>query len=324
MEQASDKITVFGSLNGDIFLKVKNLPKAGETIACSEITKASGGKGANQAGALGRLAAGTGFHISFLCQVGRDDIAKMVLTELEESGVDISHAVSLENTPSGQAYIFLMPNGENSIIIHGGANTDWDQNLTELNKEIKETIISSKILLLQREIPEHINILAAKLAKENKVTVVLDAGGMDIPITDELLQNVDIFSPNETELERILLSEFNSEESPSENALKLINKFENLSILLKLGSNGSAFIGKDDKKVIKVEAVVDHKGKSIVDTTGAGDCFTAAFALKLAQGLDIKDAMEYANTAAFLCITKLGALPSLPFAQDITQFLSSD
>mmetsp|Transcript_3375 Transcript_3375/g.2826 ORF Transcript_3375/g.2826 Transcript_3375/m.2826 type:complete len:272 (+) Transcript_3375:28-843(+) len=271
MESSDTKITVFGSLNGDIFLKVKNLPKAGETIACSEITKASGGKGANQAGALARLATGSNIQTKFLCQVGKDEIATMVLKELEESGADVSNIKALDNTPSGQAYIFSMPNGENSIIIHGGANTAWEENLSELDDKFSEAIKDSKILLLQREVPEHINVLAAKLARDNSVTVILDAGGMDIPITDELLSLVDIFSPNETELERILLKDFDSSVSPAENSLKLMEKFPNLSILLKLGSNGAAFVNKDDKSVTESAAVSDHKGKSIVDTTGAGD-----------------------------------------------------
>ena len=195
----------------------------------------------------------------------------MVLTELEESGVDISKAKSLDNTPSGQAYIFSMPSGENSIIIHGGANMRWDDNLTELDESFSGSIKGSKILLLQREIPEHINILAAKLAKENGVTVILDAGGMDIPIGDDLLSLVDIFSPNETELERILLKDFNTDQTPTENALKLMDKFPNLNILLKLGSKGAAFVSKDDKEITESPAISDHKGKSIVDTTGAGD-----------------------------------------------------
>ncbi|CAI2375864.1 unnamed protein product [Moneuplotes crassus] len=313
-----DQITVLGSLNGDIFMKVKNLPKAGETIACSEITKASGGKGANQAAALARLAAGSGVTTNFLCQVGADEIADMVLKELRESGAS-PHPVVLENTPSGQAYIFSMPDGENSIVIHGGANTNWDEGLTELNDTFTEKIKNSKLLLLQREIPEHVNIIAAQLARDNNVTVVLDAGGMDTSISDDLLKRVDIFSPNETELERVLGSDFDKSLSGIYNAAKLREKFPNLSILLKLGANGSAFISQD--YTLEAPAVTDFKGKSIIDTTGAGDCFTACFALKLAQGCSLKDAVEYSNTAAFLCITKFGAMPSLPYAQDVVDFI---
>jgi len=100
-----------------------------------------------------------------------------------------------------------------------------------------------------------------------------------------------------------------------------MDKYPNLNILLKLGANGSAYISKDDRSVIEVAAVEDHRGKTIIDTTGAGDCFTAAFSVKLAEGSDIKEAMKYANTAAFLCITKFGALPSLPFGLEVNQFL---
>ena len=315
--ETAPKITVFGSLNGDIFMKVKNLPKAGETIACSEITKASGGKGANQAGACARL----GAEVTFLCQVGKDEIGQMVLNELGEAGVNVSKVKALEGVASGQAYIFSLPGGENSIVIHGGANTAWDEKLTELDPDFVSAIKESKILLLQREIPEHVNILAAKIAKESNVAVILDAGGMDISISSELLDLVDIFSPNETELERIMEDLYNKEYSLTANALLLMEKHSNLSILLKLGSKGSAFIDKNDKKISLAPAVTDHKSKEIIDTTGAGDCFTAAFAVKLSEGVEITKAMEYANTAAFLCITKYGALPAMPFALEVTQFI---
>lgn len=245
----------------------------------------------------------------------------MVLKELTESGVDVSKVKSLDGVNSGQAYIFSLPSGENSIIIHGGANTHWDGNLTELDQEFSDAIKESKLLLLQREIPEHINIIAAKLAQESGVKVILDAGGMDIPITSELLEHVNIFSPNETELERLMEGDFDKSLSSYDNALKLMEKHPGLDILLKLGANGSAYINKDDKQVTAVPAVSDHKSKTIVDTTGAGDCFTAAFAVKLAEGKDVKEAMEYANTAAFLCITKFGALPSLPFASEVAEFI---
>ena len=162
-----------------------------------------------------------------------------------------------------------MPNGENSIIIHGGANTAWESDMESLDPEFVETIKASKILLLQRELPEHVNTLAAKVAKEANVTVILDAGGHDIPITDSLLSSIDIFSPNETELERIMESDFDSNLSPIENGKALIEKYSNLKLLLKLGENGSAYISNSE--VIEVPAVSDHKGNKIIDTTGAGD-----------------------------------------------------
>ena len=316
--EVNNKITVLGSLNGDIVLKVKKMPKQGETISSSEITKSSGGKGSNQAGACAKLGANT----TFLWQVGKDEIATMVLGELKDAGVDVSHVKALDGINSGQAYILLMPDGENSIIIHGGANMAWSEDLKELDTDFTNQIKTSKILLLQREIPEHINIIAAKIAKESGVTVILDAGGMDIPISKELLETVNIFSPNETELERIMDSSFDKDLTSEENALKLIEGFPLLSMLLKLGSKGSVFISNEDHQCIYSPAVTNHKSRNIIDTIGAGDCYTAAFATKLAEGLSIKEWMDYANTAAFLCITKYGALPSMPTVQDVNDFIN--
>ena len=265
--ESNSRITVMGSLNGDIVLKVKKMPKAGETIAATEITKSSGGKGADQAGACAKLGAVT----TFLCQVGKDEIATMVLDELRHSGVDVNHVKALDGINSGQAYILLMPDGENSIIIHGGANIAWSDDLTELDSDFESQIKSSKILLLQREIPEHINILGAKAAKSSGVTVILDAGGMDIPISKELLEVIDIFSPNETELERIMDADFDKNLSHEDNAMKLIESYSNLSMLLKLGAKGSAYISNEDKQWIHSSAVTNHKSRKIVDTIGAGD-----------------------------------------------------
>ena len=291
------------------------MPKPGETISTRGISHASGGKGANQAGAWGKLKANT----VFLWQVGKDEIGDMVLSELNEHNVDTSKAKILHNEATGQAYILSMPNGENSIIIHGGANTAWESDLESLDPQFVETIKASKILLLQRELPEHVNTIAAKVAKDANVTVILDAGGHDIPITDSLLSSIDIFSPNETELERIMESDFDSNLSPIENGKALIEKYSNLKLLLKLGENGSVYISNSE--VIEVPAVSDHKGNKIIDTTGAGDWFTGAFATKLAEGKSLKESMEYANVAGFLCITKFGALPSLPTKDEVDEFL---
>lgn len=324
MEGTSKKIVVFGSLNGDIFLKVDRLPSLGETIASRGLTKASGGKGANQAAACGKL----GANIEFLCQVGDDDLGQMVLNELTEANVEVGNVTKLQDVATGQAYILSQPDGENSIIIHGGANTAWAEDTTELPEKMTEAINGCDCLLLQREVPQHINEIAARLAYKAGALVILDAGGEDTPLSDELLNHVHIYSPNLTELTRSSkdMSEEDHIESMAEN-------FPNLNILLKLGADGSSYIHlKKESEDLTVKAVSDHKGKSIIDTTGAGDTFTGAFAVELlrlsdAKGIDILNdrshieaAMVFANKAGFLCITKFGAMPSIPTLDQVNQF----
>jgi len=96
-----------------------------------------------------------------------------------------------------------------------------------------------------------------------------------------------------------------------------MDQFPGLDILLKLGENGAAYISHTDRSVLKSPAVPDHKGKNIVDTTGAGDCFTGAFSTWLSRGHSIQESMNFANIAAFLCITEFGALPAMPLIEHV-------
>lgn len=137
------------------------------------------------------------------------------MKHFKENNVHTEHAKVLDNVGSGQAYILSLANGNNAIVIVGGSNEEYDPNMTELdpnwaatirkcNSKLVKFIITAKILLLQREIPEFVNVIAARVAKESGTMVILDVGGRDEPFTPELFQYIDILSPNETELIRVL------------------------------------------------------------------------------------------------------------------------
>mmetsp|Transcript_9667 Transcript_9667/g.7303 ORF Transcript_9667/g.7303 Transcript_9667/m.7303 type:complete len:156 (+) Transcript_9667:253-720(+) len=145
-----------------------------------------------------------------------------------------------------------LPNGENSIIIVGAANTHYAPDTKELHPDWKEAIKASKIVLLQREIPEFINILAAKEAKESGAMVVLDVGGRDEPLSHELLQNVDYFSPNETELERVLGKKCSSMEEVDSEVNTLLEKYPSMKVVLKQGEFGCSYYEKKDGVVQKI------------------------------------------------------------------------
>ncbi|CAG9335247.1 unnamed protein product [Blepharisma stoltei] len=306
------KLAVLGSANGDLYVEVNKLPLIGETIqahAGGELR--AGGKGANQAAAASLLGGST----FFLGQVGNDAAGGMLKSELSSRGVNIENINTLSDTPSGQAIIILLTTGDNSIIIIGGANMRW----SSLSESIRNTIINCDALLLQREIPDEINIQAARLAKENGKIVIMDTGGKEGELPNELLENVDILSPNTTELERLTGIQ-NDIVQASEKLFKIGVKH----LVVKLGSEGSLYLGSNGR--YEQRALSDQE-LSIVDTTGAGDCFTAALAVKLLERgslhlEDFAEAMKFASAAAFLSITKKGALESMPNRDAVEAFLT--
>ena len=325
MDSSSKPITVLGSANYDVFIKVQRPPQVGETISSNELYTAPGGKGANQATAIGKL----GFPVNFIGQIGDDSPGTVLSDGFKSNNVNSTGVRVVPNTPSGQAYIMSYPDGNNSIIIIGGANAKWEGNdLSSLNNSLKS---KSSLLLLQREVPEEINIKAAKMAKENKVPVILDVGGEDSPISNDLLSLLDIISPNDTELNRIAVSEdtkiSNIQDIDSVlaciKAIRSNSNNPNLEFLLKLGADGSMFIAKDNS-IIRQKAIKIPDLK-IVDTCGAGDCFTGSFAVKYSQNSsDKKGCMHFASACALVCITRFGATPSMPSLKDVEEVLSKE
>ena len=181
------------------------MPILGETIQGIDNEEQPGGKGANTAAACGNL----GADICFLGQLGYEQFTDIIIQELKSKNVDVSYIPKLPDVKTGnitlyiyiyiliniaRAFVIIFPNGENSIIIIGGANVAYSKEA--LREEFVQAIQKSDILLLQREIPEYVNIQGAKIANAAGKLVVLDVGGRDEPLTDELLNCVDILSPN--------------------------------------------------------------------------------------------------------------------------------
>jgi ribokinase len=315
MEKVNKKITVCGGANYDTFIIVDRLPEIGETICAPKLAKAPGGKGENSAAAIGKL----GHAVDFVGQLGNDASGGELIKAMKSCNVNTDYIKYLDGSHTGEAFIFSYPNKNNSIIVVGGANMNWEKN--DLS-QLKESLKTSQILLLQREIPEEINIQAAKLAKSHSIKVILDAGGEDKELPKEFISNVDIISPNETELKRLTgktIDIHKDEEIISElKHLQEISGNKELSLLLKLGSKGCAWV---DNNGVKRQAALHFDDIPIVDTTGAGDCFTGAFATKYLEGCDIQESLKYASAAAYLCISKFGALPAMPLKADVDELL---
>lgn len=296
------KIVVLGSANGDLYVELSRLPVEGETIpAIAGGELRPGGKGANTAAAASLMKACTWF----LGQMGKDAAGQMLSTELSHRGVNLNYVNMLDSAPTGQAVVMLLPGGQNSIIIIGGANQAWNT----LPASMYPAIDNADALMLQREVPDSINLQAALYARSKGKLVILDAGGKLGPVSDELLGAIDVLSPNSVEIEEISGVKGNVDEA----ARVLIEKGVK-HVIVKLSAEGSLYVGSEGRHQ---QSAFKVSGLEIVDTTGAGDCFTAALVTRLVELgqlslLNFQQAMAFASVAAFLSITKKGAMESIP------------
>ncbi|KAF5191282.1 Ribokinase [Thalictrum thalictroides] len=310
--QNNPPLVVVGSANADIYVEINRLPKEGETISAKTGQTLAGGKGANQAACGGKLA----YPTYFVGQIGEDAHGRLISEALETGGVQLDHLSIVSNAPTGHAVVMLQSDGQNSIIIVGGANMCcWPEKFDEKDLEV---VKNAGIVLLQREIPDSVNIQVAKAARSAGVPVILDAGGMEGPIPVELLNFVDILSPNETELARLTGMETESFEQISQAVLKC-NEMGVKQVLVKLGSKGSALFVEGEEPIN--QPIIS--ASKVIDTTGAGDTFTAAFAVALVEGKSRKECLKFAAAAASLCVQVKGAIPSMPARKAVLDLLHS-
>lgn len=301
------KIAVIGSLNMDFAVSVDEMPVKGETIMGRELNLVPGGKGANQAFALGRL----GGKAVMLGAVGNDVYADMLLDNLKTAGVDVSHVEKLEDTNTGIALITVDSHGENSITVIPGANHKVDRAYIDRNADV---IRESDIVIFQLEIPMDTVVYAASLAKKMGKMVILDPAPAPKELPQELLQSVDLIKPNETELARLVGMEV-TEENLTEASNRLKERGV-ANVLVTLGGDGS-FLNRADGTVHRVFC----EKVAVVDTTAAGDTFTAALAMKLGEGEDEVNAMEFAGKVSSIVVTRKGAQSSIPNQEEVEEYL---
>lgn len=300
----SSDIIVIGSINMDIVVKTKEIPKVGETVIGREITENPGGKGANQAAALAKL----GTKVSFLGMVGNDTNGKKLLSSMQESGVNTSLIKSIEGS-SGTAFISVDDEGNNSIIVVPGANDKVDKNYLEENiNAIKET----KFVLLQQEIPMETVKEAVLLSKKLGKTIILNPAPAHC-LDEEVLKNIDILIPNEHELARLSNREIKDIDSIIEASKYLINVGVS-KIITTLGEKGAIYVD---------EAVVQHFKPftaKVIDTTAAGDSFIGGFLHSYLDTGNIFKSIEFGQKAATITIQKYGAQVSLPTIEEINNY----
>ncbi|MGL5329194.1 MAG: ribokinase [Peptostreptococcaceae bacterium] len=297
-------ICVIGSLNMDLVVKVDNMPKGGQTVIGGSFKEVPGGKGANQAVAMARL----GGKVNMIGKVGKDGFGETLLTALKNDNVNTEY-INKENIATGVAMITVDKNAENSIVVAPGANFEVDTNYIDTN--IKG-IENSDIIVLQLETPlDTINYALKKSKELGKYTILNPAPA--VKLDDEIISNVDLLTPNETELEILSGVEINNEEDILKASKVMIDKGVK-ELIVTLGSKGSLYINKEKsmfKKAYKVEAI---------DTTAAGDSYTGALAVSFANGSNVEEAMDFASKVGALSVQKEGAQSSLPTLEDVQNF----
>jgi ribokinase len=299
-------IVVVGSSNTDMIIKVAHLPKPGETILGGAFTKAAGGKGANQAVAAARA----GGQVTFIAKVGDDIFGESAISGFVEAGVNTDHVSRDADAPSGVAQIFVAEDGENCIAVASGANAKLSPNDIQKAKVVIE---EADILLTQLETPIDTISMAINIARDQGKIVILNPAPAQ-PLPDKLIAQLSIITPNETEAELLTGVKVTDAISAAMASDLLKNKGVE-TVIITLGSKG-AFVDHKDQQII-----IPGFNVEAVDTTGAGDTFNGALAVGLTQKKDIKEAVLFANAAAALSVTKLGAQPSVPSLDEINQFL---
>ncbi|CED94291.1 Ribokinase [Romboutsia ilealis] len=297
-------ICVIGSLNMDLVVNVDAMPKPGQTIIGSNFKEVPGGKGANQAVAMARLNG----NVSMIGKVGEDGFGQTLINSLKNDKVDTTYIQTTKGS-TGVALITVDKNAQNSIVVSPGANFEVKEE--DIDNNIK-AIENSDIVVLQLETPLNTIKYALNKAKElNKYTILNPAPA--VKLDDEIIKNVDLLTPNETELEIISGVSIETEEDIQKAAQIMIEKGVK-ELIVTLGSKGSLYINKEKsmfKKAYKVEAV---------DTTAAGDSYTGALAVALSQDKGIEDAMDFASKVGALSVLKEGAQSSLPTLEDVKNF----
>jgi len=298
----TQQILVVGSSNTDMVIKAGHLPRPGETILGGTFLMNPGGKGANQAVAAARL----GGQITFICKTGNDIFGNEAKQLFEKEGIDASFVFFDSEHPSGVALITVDDKGENCIVVASGANA----HLTPADlSTAHEAIENAGIILMQLEIPIETVKYVADLARKSGKKLILNPAPAQ-PLDRELFLSLDLITPNETEAEMITGIKITDTDSLLACA-RAIFEMGVKSVIITLGAKG-AFIYNDVLQELIPSIEVDA-----VDTTAAGDVFNGALAVAISEGHDLPAAVCFANRAAAISVTRIGAQASAPYRDEL-------
>lgn len=304
-EEIVSSIVVVGSLNMDFVINVKKMPILGETILGEDVNLVPGGKGANQAYAVGKL----GGKVEMIGAVGDDLYGKMLIENLQTVGVGTSGIEIIQGTPTGNAFISVDESGENSIIVVQGANNKLTTQMIDRHIALIE---KADIIIMQLEIPLEVVEYVKVLAKEKGKLVILDPAPAQTNLQKQFLEGFDIVKPNETELQTLTGKNFLAREELISGAKELLEKGIQM-VIVTLGGEGALLVTKDGEEYFKAQKVIP------VDTTAAGDCFTAALALALSEGKGYGEAIRFGNCVSGIVVTRKGAQTSIPTMEEVIE-----
>jgi ribokinase len=287
-------VVVVGSVNADLVVSVRELPRPGETVSGGTFARHGGGKGANQAVAAARL----GARVLFVGAIGNDDLGEEALKQLADEGVDVSKAIRLDDIPTGVALIVVDERGENQIAVASGANAA----LTGEHVEQALGLAGSGVVLLGHEVPVEAVAAGARAARAAGWQAILNPAP-----ARQLIDDLDgvILTPNADEARRL------TGEPDPEAAARALSERTGAPVLVTLGADGALLMRDGHAERVPAPAV------AVVDTTGAGDTVNGALAAELAAGRDLRDAVRFALAAAALSTRAAGAREGMPRRDEV-------
>jgi len=297
-------IVVVGSINTDMVVRVPRLPGAGETVLGGDFRQLAGGKGANQAVAAARA----GGMVAMVGCVGDDQRGRDAVEVLRGDGVEVSQIHRLSTAASGVALIVVDAGGQNSIAVAPGANARLTPAIV---RQAEPLIAAAEVVLVQLEVPLDAVVETASIAAGHGVRVILDPAPAQ-PLPDALWRHLALITPNVTEAAALTGREIRDQADARAVAGILLERGVE-SAIVTLGADGVLVATRQTKTMIAGLAV------EAVDTTAAGDTFAGALAARLAEGADLLDASRFANAAAAMAVTRMGAQSSVPTRDEITR-----
>jgi ribokinase len=287
----------FGSINIDLVYRVPHLVMAGETLSSLSMHTLLGGKGANQSVAVARA----GASVCHVGRIGRTD--QWAVEQMQAAGVDISHVEQIDGA-SGHAIIQVDDRGENSIILHGGANQSFNRSILE--SHLRDAS-ADDWFLVQNECND-ISI-AFDIAVSKGMKIMFNPAPMTAEVAALPLEQCAVLIVNETEAESLA-----GTSDPEQILARLASRYPDTRLVMTLGSKGAL--------LQHTGQLIRHDGLKVdvVDTTGAGDTFVGYFLASMIEGRDDASCLKRACTAAALSVTQSGAAPSIPDAKVVDAF----
>lgn len=303
-------VAVVGSLITDLVAQLDRWPAPGETRVGQSLSIVPGGKGLNQAVAVARQ----GCEVTFIGCVGPDEFGRMLTRTLEDEQIATTHVGVSAATGTGVAIPFLFSDGENAILTFPQAN----MTLTAADvRRAADVLVHARVLLLQLETADEACSEAARLVASKGGTVILDPAPFR-PLNIELMQHVDILTPNLSELEALTGQSCSSADRVQESVAHLLIDYPRLrAVIVTLGENG-ALVGQANGQL-----TISAPRVAAIDPTGAGDAFNGALAAELVRGATLEQACQLAVLAGALATTKVGAVPSIPTYSEVQQLKRS-